>query len=48
MSEANSPHLSSHLGVPARSSNQLTEVTVGFANPPPFSEDIQALPETLV
>ena len=34
MNEAHSPHLSSHLGVPARTSNQLTEVTVGFADPP--------------
>jgi hypothetical protein len=34
MSEVHSPHLSSHLGVPARTSNQLTEVTVGFADPP--------------
>jgi hypothetical protein len=33
MSEAHSPHLSSHLGVPARTSNQLTEVTVGFTDP---------------
>jgi len=47
MSEAHSPHLSSHLGVPASTSNQLTEVTIGFADPP-FSEDIQALPEILV
>ena len=34
MSEVHSPHLSSHLGVPARTSNQLTEVTIGFADPP--------------
>ena len=34
MSKAHSPHLSSHLGVPARTSNQLTEVTVEFADPP--------------
>ena len=34
MSKVHSPHLSTHLGVPARTSNQLTEVTVGFAEPP--------------
>jgi len=34
MSEAHSPHISTHLGVPVRTSNQLTEVTVGVADPP--------------
>ena len=37
MSEVHSPYLSSHLDVPARTSSQLTEVTVGFAAPQPHS-----------
>jgi len=45
MSEAHSPHLSSHLGVPARTSNQLTEVTVavGFADHPHYWRRISKL-----